>query len=175
MSEMREKKLAHRKSIMNQVSRTTGCLQFSDLQRNITCEEKHKLVRSFVAKPNGLSQLTKERLCILCRVSAIKYNSRLSKSQLVEHVTIEVLCRESMTNPNLLHCSTPRGPSSKRSRSEEVEKCRECRRGEVEQQAEWIYCERCRRWFHRECAEIWEDAEWLSYKQTDVTFICHYC
>ena len=118
---------------------------------------------------------TKVELLTLCRVYAISCTARQNKNTLADQLCSEVPNRRGMTNPELLACSLPSGPPVKRPRRDDVDKCMECRQGEVDESSEWIEYGRCSRWLHRECAEIWEENEWQSYKETNATFICHYC
>ena len=173
---MRQKKQAHRKAIMAGQGRAAARrLQFSDLSNDNSATQKHKLLQTCAKTKQGLMHFTKVELLTLCRVYAISCTARQNKNTLADQLCSEVPNRRGMTNPELLACSLPSGPPVKRPRRDDVDKCRECRQGEVDESSEWIECGRCSRWLHRECAEIWEENEWQSYKETNATFICHYC
>ena len=173
---MRQKKQAHRKSILTGEGRTgSHVLQFSALTNDNSTKHKHELLQTCAKTKQGLIHFTKLQLLTICRVYAIACTARQNKNTLVNNICSEVPTRLGMTNPELLTCSVPSGPPVKRSRRDEVDKCRECRQGDVDESSEWIQCGRCSRWLHRECAEIWEESEWQSYKETNATFICHYC
>ena len=66
-------------------------------------------------------------------------------------------------------------PSKRRKTQEKTsDKCRECQQSEeVGTEEEWILCDKCHRWFHRQCADLINDIDWKAYQ--DQEFICHYC
>ena len=55
----------------------------------------------------------------------------------------------------------------------DLERCGICRRAEEENE-EWINCDNCETWFHRNCVEICDEL-WEMYIMEDEPFICAEC
>ena len=61
-----------------------------------------------------------------------------------------------------------------RSRSANNDLCSCCQQASTDGD-QWLQCSICHRWYHRYCAEITDDAEWIRLQQPDVEFRCHLC
>ena len=67
---------------------------------------------------------------------AISCTARENKNTLDDKLCSEVPTRLGLTNPELMACSVPSRPPVKRSRRDEVDKCRECRQGDVDESSD---------------------------------------
>ena len=63
--------------------------------------------------------------------------------------------------------------SAKRMRIPKNDNCSYCQQGNTDD-TQCLQCS-CQRWYHRYCAEITHDAEWLRLQHSSVDFRCHLC
>jgi hypothetical protein len=67
------------------------------------------------------------------------------------------------------------GNEEKTSESEEKDLCKICHLGETENKPEWIMCEGCDRWLHRNCAGLKHHLKWKKMLKKDSIFHCNDC
>ena len=170
------KQAAHRVKVNNSHQQGVN-FSFDSMVCDISSEkmDSHKQLKHFIMKHDKLNHFTKKQLIILCNAYGIPNKYSEKKSDLERKLLKEIPVRNSITNPAVFDACVAKAPRkvSKRSR-ESDSKCRECQQEYVYGEL-WIQCDRCKKWMHRQCAEIFEDDEWMEISEDGVEFICDRC
>ena len=174
-----EKKDAHRKQVLKRTN--TQHVSFDDITSDTSHNKvnTHTALVAYVSASNTLPKsFTKLQLQSLCDAYQVTYKNE-TKPKLIEKLCEALGKVDAMPHPEVF-------PSSSKSTRVETRKskrgtpvvgrdlCKACRqRGDDD--ADWVLCNYCDCWFHRFCAEIFDDDEWAEYCKPGVKFRCHSC
>ncbi len=149
-----------------------------------TKAESHRLLREYTQQKSKLPNFLKAQLQDLCKSYGLQFVASDTKATLERKLMSAISELDSMPHPHVLGGEAEERHGEKRggdrrggSRKTKVtDKCRECRQVYNEDlDSGWIMCDQCTNFFHRECAEIWDDDEWDTYVKTENKFVCHHC
>ena len=171
------KQAAHRVKVLNNGQQAkSNDFTFNDILIDISSSKivSHNKLKEVIAIEHSFGRFLKKQLIIICQAYAIPHRVYDKKYELEQKLDREIPNRNGFTHPDVFNeCPVEVRKSLKRTRKCD-NKCPECQQEGVEGEL-WIQCDRCRKWFHRDCAEIFDDAEWRSYVDNGEDFICFRC
>jgi hypothetical protein len=182
----KKKGMAHRKKVALGGKSTSSksssvTVSYADIEGDSTSGKSwsHEQLKSLVSRGStSMPQMKKGQIQTLCRAYSVVFKNQDTVPVLKEKLKEAIQISPSMPNPSIFGGIVPERQGRKRRAASDEDLsniCRECQQ-RYQDNEEWIECNSCHRWFHRECAEVFDEAEWEEYKkQKAVEFFCSYC
>ena len=162
------KKIAERK--------TTECgITHTYIENDVTCGKRasHILLVAHISGHRSIPRtLTKPQMRTLCKAYGIATRASDNKRKTAHQLMVEIPKHRCMLSPEAY--SRDMTVSDKHIRIPNNANCSYCQQRNTDDK-QWLQCSICNRWYHRYCAEITDDAEWLRLQHPSVTFRCHLC
>ena len=107
------------------------------------------------------SEFTRENLKTLCKAMDIKFAKNDKKDTLQKKLLTIIKDNDHFLKPQFLQITIPVGNVGTDEISNIDDECNECK-GTC-QDDQWILCDSCESWHHRQCVHLIDDDEWEAF------------
>ena len=134
--------------------------------------EMYTYLKDHIVGTNSFpSEFTRENLNTLCKAMDIKFAKNDKKDTLQKKLLSIIKDNAHFLKPQFIQVAIPVGNVGTDEISNIVDECNECK-GTC-QDNQWILCDSCESWYHRQCVNLIDDDEWETLQCDNNKLKCH--